>query len=369
METTSDFADRWAMLGRGENISTPDLSSGTATQTYYKPLRDAVDEYVHWAQNPSERIYLGFPELDEQIRGIAPAEMCLINGYSHSGKTLFLLQILVANRDKPVIYFCPDEPRTLTLIKLVCVMHGVDASYLEQQIEAKNTDAIKLLRDTANELFPNLAVFDQFMTLSDMEKAVGEIQDMWGKPALIVFDYLELLNSGDGDVPSKANTLKAFGKRHNVPLLVLHQSSRTAGSDGKKMTISSGAYGGEQQASHIIGIRRKKFEIESQIREIEEKLDKSTASERLLERLDFLRYELRIHQSTITVNLVKCKRPSSTLLDDMDYEIEQGTGRLMKLQGAITQEFHHSEDMKQYDEVDTNATATVDVSLFEDDWI
>jgi hypothetical protein len=40
-------------------------------------------------------------------------------------------------------------------------------------------------------------------------------------------------------------------------MLVLHQSSRTAGADGKKMTISSGAYGGEQQATHILGVRRK----------------------------------------------------------------------------------------------------------------
>lgn len=368
METPTEFADRWAQLGRGENISTPEPSMGPASNTYYKPLIGAVDEYVHWAQNPAERIYLGFPELDHEIRGIAPAEMCIINGYSHSGKTLFLLQILVANADKPVIYFCPDEPRTLTLIKLACVMHGVDAAYLEYQIENQDPEAIALLKQTAVEHFPNLAVFDQFMTLSDMEKAVGEIQDLWGKPSLIVFDYLELLNSGDGDVPSKANTLKAFGKRHNVPLLVLHQSSRTAGSEGKKMTISSGAYGGEQQATHIVGVRRKRFEIEAQIREIEEKLDKNTASERLLERLDVLRYEQRIHQHTITINLVKCKRPSSQLLDDMDFEIEQGTGRLTRLTGILPSAMWHGEDMKQYDtEVDNSAS--VDVNLFEDDWI
>jgi hypothetical protein len=50
-----------------------------------------------------------------------------------------------------------------------------------------------------------------------------------------------------------------------------------------------------------------------------------------LERLDSLRYERRIHMNTVTINLVKCKRPASSLLDDMDYEIEQGTGRLTRL--------------------------------------
>lgn len=366
---TSSFADRWASLGRGEEISPSDLSNGTNTtsKVYFKPLIDAVDEYVHWAQHPLERIYLGFPEIDQQMRGIAPSEMCLINGYSHSGKTLFLLQILCANADKPVVYFCPDEPRTLTLIKLACVLNGVDANDLEEQIAHQDEEAVELLKETASKHFPKLAVFDQFMSLSEMEKSILEVQELWGKPALIVFDYLELLNGGGEDVPSKANTLKAFGKRHNVPLLVLHQSSRTAGADGKKMTISSGAYGGEQQASHIIGVRRKKFEIEFQIREIEQKLDRSSASERLLERLDTLRYELRIHQNTLTINLVKCKRPASKLLDDIDFEIEQGTGRLVMLHGSPMPHVFASNNP---DEVDIPVEAPAQMSsLLDDDWL
>ena len=149
----------------------------------------------------------------------------------------------------------------------------------------------------------------------------------------MVFDYLELL-SGDETVPAKANTIKAFGKRHNIPLIVLHQSSRTAGSDGQKQTISSGAYGGEQQASHIIGVRRKKFEIDRQMRDIVDKLNKSTANERMLERLDQLRYEQQLHENTVTVNLVKCKRQDAHLLDDIDFEIENGTGRLLRLNGV-----------------------------------
>jgi len=148
----------------------------------------------------------------------------------------------------------------------------------------------------------------------------------------MVFDYLELL-TGDETVPAKANTIKAFGKRHNIPLIVLHQSSRTSGADGQKQTISSGAYGGEQQASHIIGVRRKKFEIDRQMRDIIEKLNKSTANERMLERLDQLRYEQQLHENTVTVNLVKCKRQDAHLLDDIDFEIEQGTGRLLRLAG------------------------------------
>uniref|UniRef100_UPI0037BEB263 DnaB-like helicase C-terminal domain-containing protein n=1 Tax=Flavobacterium sp. TaxID=239 RepID=UPI0037BEB263 len=254
---TLNYSERWEALGRGETIPTPDVSNASKIRQHYSPLAHAADDFIHWAQHPQERIYLGFPDIDAEMRGIAPAEMCLINGYSHSGKTMFLLQILVANADKPVVYFCPDEPKTLTLIKLTCLMHGIPADILEKQVANNDQKAIQLLRETANESFPNLAVFDQMMTLNEMEQSLSEIESLWGKPHLLVFDYLELLNGGGEDVPSKANTLKAFGKRHNIPLLVLHQSSRTAGADGKKMTISSGAYGGEQQATHILGVRRK----------------------------------------------------------------------------------------------------------------
>lgn len=330
--------ERWAMVGRGEQIVSPDPIN--PQHTYYKPLTEAVDEFVHWAQTPSERVYLGFQELDSQMRGVAPSEMLLVNGYSHSGKTLFLLSILNANRDKPVVYFCPDEPRTLTLVKLACVANGINANELEQQVANNDQRGIELLKHTAIEQFPQLAVFDQPMSLSDMEKAMGETSMTLGKPSVMVFDYLELLQGGGEDVPSKANTIKAFGKRHHVPLIVLHQSSRSSGADGRKMTISSGAYGGEQQASHIIGVRRKKFEIQSQVQEIQEKLAKGTATERLLERMDLLRYEERIHENTLTLNLVKCKRPASKLLDDMDYEIEQGTGRLLALGTQLPSYIH-----------------------------
>ena len=334
MVVALDYTERWAKIGRGEQVVAPtDLS--TPKYSYYQPLAKAADDYVHWAQTPHERIYLGFAEIDSQMRGIAPAELCLINGYSHSGKTLALLQILVANKDKRVVYFCPDEPRTLTLIKLCCVTHGLDANILEQQISDGNADSIRLLKNTAIEYFPNLAVFDQTVSLIDMERALSEYESVMGDPQLIVVDDLDLITGGGEDVPSKANSIKAFGKRHNVPMLVLHQSSRTAGADGRKMTISSGAYGGEQQATHIIGVRRKRFEIEGHIRDLQEKLERATNTEKIIEKIESLQYDLRIHMDTITLNLVKCKRPASNLLDDMDFTIEYGTGRLHRLDNGV----------------------------------
>lgn len=327
MTDLSDLRQGWEAL-RERHTPLPQAPA----YSYFRPFEQAADEYTRWAQTESDRVYTGIGELDREMRGIAKGEMCLILGYSHSGKTLVLMQMLKANRNKRIIYFCPDEPWTLTLIKLACLQHGLKGRELERAIAEGDQTAIELLRQTATTDYPNLAVFDQSLALSDMEKAYHEVCDHWGdQPHLVVFDYLELLNGGGEDVPSKANTLKAWGKRHDVPLLVLHQTSRTAGADGKKMTISSGSFGGEQQATHIIGVRRKLFEIQGQIRELEEKLDRTSASERQMERLDLLRYEEMLHRWTLTVNLVKNKRMDSDRVDDIDFEIEQGTGRLMHL--------------------------------------
>jgi KaiC/GvpD/RAD55 family RecA-like ATPase len=323
--TGHDLAARWEEMERGDltEVAPPPSS----TPLFYRPLSNSVDDFVRWVQTPADRIYLGFNDLDEQMRGIAPGEMLLINGYSHSGKTLFLMEILRANRDKPVMYFCPDEPRTLTLIKLVSLMTGTPGRVLEQLIEQDDRETIDLIEQTAQEHFGNLAVFDQFLGMGDMDRAVNETAELIGGCSAIVYDYLELLPTED-NVAAKANTIKAFARRHDVPLIVLHQTSRSAGAQGRKMTISSGSYGGEQQASHIVGVRRKKFGLLSEITEIEERAAHGSVSEVTLERLDMLRAELAYHESTITLNLVKCKRHDATLVDDIDYYIEQGTGRL-----------------------------------------
>jgi replicative DNA helicase len=333
----SDLAERWEALRAevGEQSPTDSPTPIVKPSSYYRPLSEAADEFVRWAQTPDQRVMLGIPDLDAEMRGLAPGEMCLVIGYSHSGKTLTLLEILKNNRDKRVIYFCPDEPRPLTLVKLTCVLHGMRARELEMRIQAEDEEAVALLRRTASEEYPHLAVFDQSVGLADMERALGEVQDEWAAPAqLVVFDYLELLGGGTGDVPAQAAAIKAWGRRHDVPLLVLHQTSRSSGAGGKRLTMSSGAYGGEQQATHIIGVRRKLFEIEAEINELSEKLDRagSASSERMMEQLEYSKHLARIHQHTLTVSLLKNKRPDASRLPEIDYEIEKGTGRITRLE-------------------------------------
>ena len=296
----------------------------------YEPLSEAAHSFVRWAQSPQDRIHLGLQQIDTEMRGIASGEMAMMIGYAHGGKTLLLLHALQQNRDKHIAMFIPDEPRQLILTKLTCMHHGIDARELERLVAMDDHGAIDLLRQTAEENFPNLAVFDQPLNALDMERAYNEVCDVWGQiPDLVVVDYLDLMDAGE-TVPDKATFLKSFGRRHDIPMLVLHQTSRTSGADGVKLTMSSGAYGGEQQATSVIGVRRKKYSIMAEMNDIISKLDK-THSERAVERLDSLRYDAKIHEFTITVSLLKNKRPAGQLVDDIDFELDLATGKLTPL--------------------------------------
>ena len=304
----------------------------------YSPLGESIDSFVRWAQSPQERINLGIARIDAEMRGIAPGEIAMVLGFAHGGKTLLLLHSLKHNKEKHIALFIPDEPKELVLIKLTCITHNIDARILEERIAKNDKEAINLMKETAYEHFPNLAVFDQSLSSADMERGYNEVCDVWNQePELVVVDFLELIQAGE-TVPEKATFLKGFGRKHDVPMLVLHQTSRHAGADGKKLTMSSGSYGGEQQATAILGVRRKKYEIQSEITELIEKLNRSS-SERTQERLDFLRYEQKIHEHTVTVNLLKNKRPAGQLVDDVDFELNAATGRLRDLNGELPRQY------------------------------
>jgi hypothetical protein len=94
--------------------------------------------------------------------------------------------------------------------------------------------------------------------------------------------------------------------------------------------MSSGAYGGEQQATSIIGVRRKKYEIGAEIQDLREKLDRNH-TEKAQERLESLVYDQRVHEYTVTLSLLKNKRPAGMLVDDVDFELDIKTERLWEL--------------------------------------
>lgn len=313
-----------------ERIAALTTSQQDGRFRYYRPLGDAVDEYVHWATTPETRIYLGLEAFDSVMRGTAPGEMTALTGYTQSGKTLLLTNMMEYNADKCVAWFTPDETRVLVMVRLACVMHGVSAQTIEQGLMEGNIEVRNMLRETA-ERFPMLGVYDEGLDVLQMKHALEEQMEATGRePQAIVFDYASLLNH-EGDVRGRVEALKNFGKNLNKPMFVILQSSRTKGRDGERVALDSSEYGGEQQATHIIGVRRKFQYYTSVIEELEKKLANPTANNvsDLSYALEEARHEQQAHRATVTVSLVKNKRPPGSLVDEIDFALDTSTGKLL----------------------------------------
>jgi hypothetical protein len=72
---------------------------------HYKPLAEAANDFVTQARTlrTGERIYTGVDVFDEAMRGLAPKELMVVQGFAHSGKTLFTTAIIEHNRDRRVV--------------------------------------------------------------------------------------------------------------------------------------------------------------------------------------------------------------------------------------------------------------------------
>jgi hypothetical protein len=298
--------------------------------THLTTLSEAAARFIAEAQ-AGKRVDLGIDVLDEQMRGISAGHLALIVGYSHSGKTLVALHAIRHNVDRRVLWYTPDEPAVLVLTKLASAMWGVPARELENRVRDADPWALQVLGHTI-EAFPNLLIMDRPLTPKALNQAYTEACAHWGdEPDLVVVDYLDLLQVGERS-GSKAEYVKAFTTEHVVPTIVLHQTSRSAGSRGQRMGIDSGNFGGETVAMFQIGVWRKRNAL---MHELGELMARTTTSPWVAHRCAELQHDLEVHRYTITVNLNKNKRPGGGLVDEVDMEVQLDTGVLSPLFGGL----------------------------------
>jgi hypothetical protein len=300
---------------------------------HVRPLSDARKRFVREAQS-NRRLMLGWDVFDREMRGVSPGHLMMLTGYSHSGKTLVALNILHANRTKRIALFTPDEPAPLVLTKLASMVFGIPARQLEEQVRDADHTALRMLDEVVEE-FPNLLIFDRPLTPKLMRQSYTEACEHWGDVGdLAVIDYLDLVRAGES-VVTKADAIKAFGTEHDVPLMVLHQTSRSAGTNGRPMRIDSGNFGGETWATFQLGIWRKRNAIVGELYELAQR----TQDEWVRWRTEYLRAELPRHEYTLTVNLNKNKRPGGRLIEEgVDFELSLDTGHLRPLNGDLPEQ-------------------------------
>lgn len=281
----------------------------TARNQYVRPLSDAATSAIDSIENNDERFMLGLDAIDFRTRGFGSKELIFVTGFAHSGKTQLINTAILNNQDKRILFFSMDDPAEMILIKLVCMLNDVDAEQLEARIRQHDHESKLALKQAATHVFKNLSIVDDSLGLAGMDVALAEFQSLHGaSPHAVIVDYIgSMQGGGDGDdngIKAKAALLKQWVKDKPFPTIVAHQNTRSRGAPGEPITMMSMGYGGEQEATMVIGVRRKRDNeaLESGVREM--------------------------HANTVTLHLVKNKRPPGKLTptDGVDLYMAPSTG-------------------------------------------
>lgn len=287
--------------------------TGGKNYRYVSSLSEAASRLVEYLQNQDGRIMLGLPQVDMLTRGFGAGELTYIMGYTHSGKTQLFLTMVCHNRDRHFVLVTMDEPAELVLTKLICMRTSSNAERLEERVKAGDRQAIDRVHRIAREDFKNLVIVDMSMHVKKLPDVVKECEDFWQAPVDgLGLDYLGLLGSDDIEIGHKSQEVKAFAVEQAFPTVVIHQGSRGNSADGQELTMRSMAYGGEQEAIMVIGVRRQR--------------DKALTN-------DWTEYDRAREKDTVEVSVVKNKRPPSKL-GEYSFYMDPACGLIMPLDQA-----------------------------------
>ena len=304
--TPEEVARRLSVATDGETVDTS-LSDKPKT---WALTNQVVDNLVGFIRNPSERWYLGFPEIDLASRGIGKGEVLMVVGRSHTGKSQMLLNSIVVNLiNDPaahVVIFSMDEPRELVAMKLFCLLKGRSSTEVEEAIKANDKNTIQELAEASEKELSRIAIIDESLPLSRMEEVMEETRQWFGtNPSFVMLDYLELLPGGESDatgVTTKAQAVKRWAKTQRVPVGLVHQAGRGSGDKGKAAGLYAGRYGGEQEAIFVIEVYRQR------------------------DRYDLSPWEKKYHTDSINLNL--CKNKRTARLIDQTYYLDPSSGHI-----------------------------------------
>ena len=279
-----------------------------------RPLSESAESLLEVLDNTSERFMLGLPEIDVLTRGFGPKELILVVGFSHSGKTQLLLTSILRNLHKRILVFSMDDSAEMILTNLVCMYEDISAENLEHAVR-DNSAMGEQVREHARKTFQNLLIVDTPMRISKLDAAVAEATELWGDvPDMVAIDYLQSMQGVTGDqdtVRGIVQSVKRWVKDKSFPTMLLHQGTRTGAKPGQPITMMSGAFAGEQEATVLLGVRRQRD------RDDENFTDEDRAH----------------HANTVTLHVVKNKRPPArrTPYEGIDFLMVPQTGLIKPL--------------------------------------
>jgi replicative DNA helicase len=212
----------------------------------------------------------GIHDLDKLIGGLKRKNLYIVAGRSGMGKTQFAVNLAseALKQKAPVVFFSAEMDRDSLMTRILAWESGVDAKKIEEH-SLDSPNEFECLAEAIDSLSDIPLYLDDTsgsaLTPARIRSAIRRATSIYGKPALVVLDYLQLLGdeSASGnrvvELDRLANGCKSIAKEFDVPFVALAQINRTTESQSNKRPVisqlrESGAI--EQAADAILMLYR-----------------------------------------------------------------------------------------------------------------
>lgn len=241
---------------------------GIHISNVYTPERmiEAYSEYIETLKQ--NRFITGIHEIDRRIRGVAGGEVLYIIARAGSFKTAMLQNLLKNYIDHSAwgaAMFEIEMPVSSMTERYMQIIIGSTGREIEEHYTSKAEgfeQYKKCLEEDFISSLQNLFIIPTQVTVQDIQKYIPLIEKHFKiKIGVIGIDYLGLMEGpgrGEYEITSNlAKDIKNLAKLLNLPVIVLCQTSREAGSDGtKEITLTAGRGSGaiEENADFALGM-------------------------------------------------------------------------------------------------------------------
>ncbi len=254
------------------------LSDSAGGRQGPEPARVVTDEMLNRLEALFERggqlsgLGTGFAWLNRITNGLQEEDLVILAARPSTGKTALAMnivrQVIRESAEQPVLVFSLEMSGSALMTRLIADWANISASLLragrwQQEQWERISQAAGQIQKT--QLFINPS---STLRISDVRRHMRRLERRTGKLALVVIDYLQLMEGPkDGRLLNRTlelagitRSLKALAKEFHCPMLVLSQLSRGLEFAERRPELSdlrdSGAI--EQDADVVIILHRDK---------------------------------------------------------------------------------------------------------------
>jgi replicative DNA helicase len=241
--------------------------TGVDLSNVYTPER-CLQEYSSYIQTLKEnRFITGIHEIDKRIRGVAGGELLFWIARAGSFKTAMLQNLLknyIQHSAWGAVFFSIEMPISSVTERYHEIIQGSTGRDIEE-IYATSQNGTSQIKEALERKFikdlQNLFIIPTKVSISDVAAYVRLIEREFKTTiGIIGIDYLGLMDGpgqGEYEIVSKlARDCKGLAKLLNLPIIVVSQTSRKAGSGDVEISLDMGRGSGaiEESADFVLGL-------------------------------------------------------------------------------------------------------------------